>query len=382
MGSITVDIEDIFKYLHSHPELAYCEENTTAYIKDIMTREGIKVIDTPLKTGLVAEIEGKNAHHDTLTVAMRADIDALPIEEQTGLTYSSENKGVMHACGHDIHTSIAIETARILNNNREKLCGNARILFQPAEESGFGAKDILKADALGQARAVFSLHSSPLLPAGSLGIKAGPITSSVDIFKIVISGTGTHAAMPQNGTDSITAASAIVTSLQSIVSRNVSPYDKAVISVTHIEGGNSWNVIPDNVLLEGTVRTMGAAVREKVVERIYDVVSNTAAAYGVRADIDWRQGPPATANDPELAAFATEEALKAGFNTVDGYETMVGEDFAFIQEKYRGLMIWVGTGLGAPLHNPHFKADYSVIKPTAEFFATLITKYIELINTK
>lgn len=382
MGSITGDIEDIFKYLHSHPELAYCEENTTAYIKDIMTREGIRVIDTPLKTGLVAEIEGKNAHHDALTVAMRADIDALPIEEQTGLLYSSENKGVMHACGHDIHTSIAIETARILNNSREKLCGNARILFQPAEESGFGAKDILKADALGQARAVFSLHSSPLLPAGSLGIKAGPITSSVDIFKIVISGTGTHAAMPQNGTDSITAASAIVTSLQSIVSRNVSPYDKAVISVTHIEGGNSWNVIPDNVLLEGTVRTMGARVRDKVVERIYDVVSNTAAAYGVRADIDWRQGPPATANDSELAAFATDEARKAGFNTVDGYETMVGEDFAFIQEKYRGLMIWVGTGLGAPLHNPHFKADYSVIKPTAEFFATLIIKYIELINTK
>ena len=380
MNYATGEIEEIFKYLHSHPELSYREENTTAYIKDIMLKEGIKVLDMPFKTGLVVEINGDSVRDSSITVAMRADIDALPVEEQTGLTYMSQNKGVMHACGHDIHTSVAIETARLLNHNRERLAGNVRILFQPAEESGFGVKEVLEADALGDAKAVFSLHSSPLLLAGELGIKAGAITSSVDIFRIKINGMGTHAAMPQNGIDPIVAASAIVTSIQSIVSRSISPYDKAVVSVTHIEGGKSWNVIPDTVFLEGTVRTMGNEVRDKVVKRMYEVVESTAAAYGVKADIEWRQGPPATNNDPGLAEYAWDEAMKSGLKPVDGYETMVGEDFAFIQEKYRGLMIWVGTGKGAHLHNPEFKADYGVIRPTAEYFTALITGYIQSVK--
>ena len=375
MNYSTGNIEDIFKYLHSHPELSYQESNTTSYIKGIMEREGIDVVDIPLETGLVAEINGTLPGRG-ITVGMRADIDALPIEEQSGLPYASGNKGVMHACGHDIHTSIAIETARILNLNKENFSGRVRIIFQAAEESGFGARDALNANALGDSDAVFSLHSSPILPAGGLGIKSGAITSSVDIFKITLTGVGTHAAMPQNGVDPIVAAAALISSLQSVVSRSTSPYDKVVVSVTHIEGGNSWNVIPDSVLLEGTVRTMGNDVRERIVRRIYEIVNGTAEAYGVKAHIDWRQGPPATDNDAELAKFAFDEAEKSGFDVVDGYETMVGEDFATIQEKYRGLMIWVGTGVGAPLHSPEFKADYSVIEPTAKYFSELIIKYL------
>lgn len=249
---------EIRRHLHQHPELSGEEVETTAYITSLLKQAGVKITDSGLKTGVIAEIGGQQGGP---VIALRADIDALPIQEETGLPYASLYPGRMHACGHDFHTAALLGAVYQLKEQESALSGTVRFLFQPAEEKAKGAQQIIAAGGLDRVRAVIGMHNKPDLPVGTLGIKAGPLMAAADGFAVSIRGFGTHAAVPEAGIDPIVAASHIVTALQSIVSRNVGSLDSAVISVTQIHSGNSWNIIPDTAVLEGTIRSFDEALR-------------------------------------------------------------------------------------------------------------------------
>ena len=363
---------EIFEHLHQNPELSFEEFETTVFIKKILIQEGIEILDLPLKTGLVAHIKGSKPGKK---IAFRADIDALPLEEKTNLPYKSKNPGKMHACGHDIHISVGLETAKILNQKKAELCGEVLFVFQPSEENGKGALEILKTHVLDGIDAIFSLHSSPLLEVGQVGIKEGAITAAVDLFKIKIHGTGSHGAEPHTGRDPIAASAAVISSLQTIVSRNISPTDQALVSVTHIEGGSNWNIIPEEVLLEGTIRTTNPATRSFVSKRLQEIAQNTALAYEEEATVEIENAPPCTNNDKELAQYAWKTAENLGLKPVRPEITMVGEDFAFYQEKFKGIMVWLGVGKTKPLHNPEFAANPKAIEIGALYFSEIILNF-------
>ncbi|MCR4823459.1 MAG: amidohydrolase [Treponema sp.] len=365
---------EIFHHLHENPELSFEEFETTAFIKKILTEEKIEILDLPLKTGLVARIKGSGAGKK---IAFRADIDALPLEEKTSLSYKSKNPGKMHACGHDVHTTVALETARIIKKNREKFSGEILFIFQPSEENGRGALEVIKTGVLEGLEAIFSLHSSPLLDVGEFGIKEGAITSAVDLFKITITGKGCHGATPQDGNDPILASAALINALQSIVSRNVSPFEAAVLSITHIEGGSNWNIIPDQVLLEGTFRSCSRETRALIGKRLEEISENIALAHNTKAQVEREKGPPSTDNDALLARYCQKKCEEMGFKALKPQLTTVGEDFAYYQEKYRGIMVWLGVGKSYPLHNPLFQADPKAIEKGAEYFSRLLVDFLK-----
>ena len=367
-------IEEEFKNLHRKPELSHEEYETTRRIREILQEHDIKILDLPLKTGLVAEIgNGKPI------IALRCDIDALPINEETNLPYKSESAGKMHACGHDFHTATILGTALLLNES--VIDGTIRFIFQPAEESAEGAQIILDSGALKDVSLICGLHVTPNLKVDTLGLKEGAVTASVDRFKITFIGKGTHAAHPDCGIDPIVTAANFITAAQTIVSRNVNPASSNLLSITHITGGNTWNVIPDSVFLEGTVRSFSKSDRQFIKERIYTLAENIANAYGATANVEWIQGPPATDNNADWIKFAAKKAMDMQFNIVNQYESLAGEDFAFYQECMTGIFILVGTGESASNHNPKFQVDIKALYPAAKYFAQLALAALEEINS-
>ena len=243
--------------LHRFPELSNQEFETTARLRQQLEQHQIRILDLPLKTGLVAEIGSSSGP----LVVLRSDIDALPIEEQSGVSFRSERAGVMHACGHDFHCTAALGAAILLKQQEASLSGRVRILFQPAEETGQGAPAVIATGALADARVIFGLHNDPSLPAGVIGSKAGPLTAAVDRFDIGITGIGSHAAKPHQGNDPIVIAAQIVAAAQTLISRNAPSADNAVVSITQIHSGSTWNVIPEGAWLEGTVRSFSQPTR-------------------------------------------------------------------------------------------------------------------------
>lgn len=242
-SDLDVRLMEIRRHFHQYPELSGEEFETTQTIRSLLEQAGIPILDTSLPTGVVAQISGKK--QDPI-IALRADIDALPIQEETGLPYASKIPGKMHACGHDFHTAALIGAAYLLKEEEKALNGSVRFIFQPSEEIGGGAEKVIAAGHLEKVKAIFGLHNKPDLPVGTIGIKSGPLMASVDRFIIEVEGIGTHAAAPHAGIDSIVVASHIVIALQTIVSRQLSSFDHAVISVAHVSAGNTWNVIPGN----------------------------------------------------------------------------------------------------------------------------------------
>ena len=362
-------LTDFFEELHSHPELSYEEYETTERIKRELHAAGIEILQTPLKTGVVAIIRGAQPGK---TYGLRCDIDALPIMEETELPYKSEIPGKMHACGHDFHTAAVIGTALLLQERKEKLHGNVKILFQPAEESSHGAETVLQTGILSDVEAIFGLHTAAYLPVGTLGIRAGSVMAAVDRFELNITGTGCHGGHPDEGVDTILVAASVIQALQSIVGRNLNPFHTGVVSVTRIHGGNTWNVIPDKVELEGTVRSMDKEDRVFIEKRMRGIAENTAAAYGAKAELLWYPGPPATVNEETGSAFAEDVAKECGYEVVPQRNSTGGEDFAFYLEKIPGCFINVGTGVGYPNHHPQFYADEAALAPAAEYFARLL----------
>ena len=304
-------ITDEFYWFHRHPELSYEEVETTKRLREDLAAAGIEVLDLPLKTGLVAKVGAGEAPF----IALRCYIDGLPIQEESGLAYASEHAGRMHACGHDFHISAVLGSAYLLKAKERELRGTVYLIFQPAEEAPGGARKVMEPGVLKDVQAIFGLHTSPLFH-----------------------GKGTHAAHPERGIDPIVMAASFVTAAQSIVSRNIDPAHPGLVSITHIESGNTWNVIPESSWLEGTVRCLTAEDRKLIKKRIY---------------------------------FAIEVAKEAGLNVVPAPVNLAGEDFAYYQEEIPGVFVLVGTGKSPANHNPKFHVDPAALGPAARYMARL-----------
>lgn len=356
----------VFRELHQHPELSFEEYETTRRIKTWLNEAGIRLLDMDVPTGVLAEIGGQ---HPGPTIVLRADIDALPINEMTDLPYASTVPGLMHACGHDFHTTSMIGAAILLKRFEKELKGRVRILFQPAEEQADGAKAVIEAGALEGASAVFGMHNKPDLPIGTVGIRTGPLMASVDHFRIEVRGKGGHAAIPNMTIDPIVVSSQIVTALQTIVSRSISPLESAVISVGKMEAGSSWNVIPELAYLEGTVRTFDREIRDQIPQRMRQVITGIAAAHGAEATLHWTAHQPAVTNDAQMAQLVSSVAIAQGLQVVEAERTMAGEDFSLYQELVPGCFIWMGTNGPEQWHHPKFKVDDRALSISASLFA-------------
>ncbi|MBJ8007417.1 amidohydrolase [Bacillus cereus] len=379
-NQLTEKLISIRRHLHEYPELSYEEFETTKAIKNWLKEANITIIDSSLETGIIAEISGnKNGP----VVALRADIDALPIQEETDLPYTSKIQGKMHACGHDFHTAAILGAAYLLKEKEASLNGTVRFIFQAAEESGNGACKVVEAGHLKNVQAVFGMHNKPDLPVGTIGIKDGPLMAGVDRFEIEIHGVGTHAAVPDAGVDPIVASSQIVMALQTIVSRNISSSHNAVVSVTNIHSGNTWNVIPEKAILEGTVRTFQAKTREKIPALMERIIKGISDALGVKTEFRFYPGPPAVQNDKVLTDFSIQIAEKMKLNVISPTPSMAGEDFSFYQQEIPGSFVFMGTSGTHEWHHPAFTVDEDALPISAEYFALLAEEAIhQLSQTK
>ena len=362
-------ILELFYWFHRHPELSYEEFGTTEKIREILTQAGVEVLPLPLETGLVAQVTGEQEGE---TAALRCDIDGLPVTEESGLFYSSEYPGKMHACGHDFHIMAGIVATLFLQENRERLKGSVKIFFQPAEESAIGAKKILETGEMDGVWKIWGLHADPTNPVGTIGLRQGYVAASVDRFVVTVEGIGCHGAHPDDGVDPIPAAAAMVQAFQTIVSRNINPFHPALISVTRIEAGKTWNVIPQTAEIEGTVRTMDRADRELFKKRLFEIADRTAAAYGAQARVQWMPGSPAVYNDGEMVHEAIRKAKECGYEVVPQEQSLGGDDFSFYTENVPGCYIKIGTGVGPTIHQPKFAVDPEAIVPAGEFLAKLM----------
>lgn len=368
-----------FRWFHRHPELAYEEYQTTEKIRELLEKEGIEICKSSLQTGLIAIVKGMApASGQERITALRCDIDALPIEEQAEVPYRSEHPGKMHACGHDLHITAGIGTAILLHEKRESFSGCVKFLFQPAEEESHGALKMLETGVMQDVPHIWGFHSDPTNETDTIGIREGYVAAAVDRFVVKVTGVGCHGAHPDDGIDPILTASAIVQGLQSIVSRNVNSFHPALLSVTRIEAGNTWNVIPAEAYLEGTVRTMDHADRILFETKVAQIAERIAAAYGAKAETEWIAGPPAVYNDAAMAKLCEETAAKLGMKTVPEESSMGGDDFAFyidrdtMDREVPGCYVKIGTGVGHPIHHPAFRVEPRVVCRTAEYLSELL----------
>jgi amidohydrolase len=372
LSSIIENLNDelinVFHKLHENPELPNQEFETTKLIKKLLKKVDIEVLDLPLETGLVAQIKG---NPNGPVVAIRCDIDALPIQEETSLPYKSKVNGKMHACGHDFHMAAILGAAYLVKRHQASLIGTVKFIFQPSEESADGAKKIIQTGAIEDVDAIFGVHNISDEDVGVMGIKKGAMTASVDRFEIKITGIGSHAAKPQKSIDPIIIASNIITSLQTIISRNVGPTESALLSVTHIESGNTWNVIPDHAYLEGTVRTLDENIREFIYKRMKAVITGVAQAFGGTGELIWHPSSPATNNADEWVEYCTKLGKRIGYDVKQITMGLEGEDFAYYQKKIPGAFIIIGTGKSYAHHHPEYQVDENAILNCSKYFAKL-----------
>ena len=359
---------------HAHPELLYDVHRTAASVAEKLKSFGCDEVVTGIgKTGVVGVIRGRKP--GAKVVGMRADMDALPIEEATSLPYKSTVPGKMHACGHDGHTAMLLGAAKYLADTRN-FAGTAVMIFQPAEEGGAGARAMLRDglfDRFG-IQEVFGMHNYPSMPIGEFAIRSGPMMASTDSIAIKLEGKGSHAAWPHLGVDPVLVGAQIVNALQSIVARNVDPLEAAVISICQFQAGQADNVIPQTATLRGTVRTLSPAVRELVKKRVYEVVEGTAKLHGAKADLRYTPGYPVLVNDEGRAAFAASVAAEiAGKDKVDRNTPplMGAEDFAYMLEERPGAFIYVGNGDSAMLHHPAYDFNDDAIPLGTSYWVRL-----------
>jgi amidohydrolase len=286
----------------------------------------------------------------------------------------------MHACGHDFHTASILGAAYLLKAREADIQGTIRIIFQPGEEGPSGALKIIETGIIDDVDAIFGMHCTPLLDVGQMGIIDGPAMAAVDAFRITFHGKGVHAAHPDKGIDPIVTASAFVGAVQTVVSRNMDPFAATLVSVTHIEGGHNWNVIPDETFVEGTTRSMSKEGRQAIRNHIESLASSTAAAYGAKAEVHWIPGPPALINDAHWGILARKVADKQGFDKQPMAPSLGGEDFAFYYDKVPGYFVFVGTGHSYPNHNAKFKVNPAALYPASQYMAELACQAVEQIQ--
>ncbi|MGR3492955.1 MAG: M20 aminoacylase family protein, partial [Shimia sp.] len=339
------------RHLHQHPELRFECHDTAAFVAARLADFGITEVHTGIATtGIVAIIEGQGPGP---TIGLRADMDALPMEETTRAAWASTRPGAMHACGHDGHTTMLLGAARYLAETRN-FAGRVALIFQPAEENGGGAGVMVEEGIMDRfdITQVYALHNVPEIPEGAFYTTPGPIMAAVDTFHIHIDGKGGHGAYPHDCIDPVVAACGIVTALQTIVSRNHRPLDDLVVSVTQIHTGTVDNVIPGTAYVNGTVRTFDPAVQDMVERRMAEIVSGQATSYGVTARLDYERGYPATVNEPHATAFAADVAREISQDVNDDQGREMGaEDFSYMLQARPGAYLFLGGGPGAGLHN-------------------------------
>ena len=362
IDTVLPEVTALRQHLHSHPELSGQEEKTAQHISDILTRAGIfhetGVGDTH---GIVATIRGTASNAENGKIfALRGDMDALPIQEENeGIAYKSQNAGVMHACGHDGHTANLLGAALVLQEMRSELGGTVRLLFQPAEETVRGADALVAAGAIDGVDAIVMLHGWPHLPPGQIGVRTGPAMASADTFSLSIHGKGGHAAYPQNTVDPILVGTQIVTALQNLVSREISPLLPCVVSVTKFNAGTAFNVIPETAEIAGTVRTLDSNLRREMPEKMERVIKGVCEALRATYTFSYRNGTPVTVNDAAVSDLIRQvgrDVLGPENVTELTEPTMGAEDFAYYVEKIPGAMFRLGTGCPYLLHTP--KYDY------------------------
>jgi amidohydrolase len=373
---IVADARTWRREIHQNPELLYDVEETARFVADRLKAFGCDEVKTSIgRTGVVGVIRGAKGS-GSRSIGLRADMDALPIEEATNLPYRSKVSGKMHACGHDGHTAMLLGAARHLAQTRN-FSGNAVIVFQPAEEGGAGAKAMID-DGLMERfniEEVYGMHNMPSLPVGAFAIREGPFMASADEFVIDIEGKGGHAAFPHHCIDPVVAGAQIVTALQTIVSRNIDPLDACVVSVTRFDAGTANNIIPQSARLNGTVRTLRVATRDFTEKRMREIVAGVAAATGVTANVDYRRGYPPTVNHQAQTGFAAAIAGKvAGRDGVltNAPPVMGAEDFAYMLEARPGAFIFVGNGDTAYLHHPGYDFNDEALPYGVNYWVELV----------
>jgi amidohydrolase len=365
--------------LHAHPELLYDVHRTASTVADRLRSFGCDEVVTGIgQTGVVGVIHGHRTDvaNQRRTIGLRADMDALPIAEETNVPYQSTIPGRMHACGHDGHTAMLLGAAKYLAETRN-FAGTAVVIFQPAEEGGGGGRAMVQDGLLDRfsIQEVFGMHNTPGLPVGHFAIRQGPIMASADRLRIEIEGHGGHAAKPHLGVDPVLVGAQIVNQIQSIVSRNTDPLDAAVVSITLFQAGNTDNVIPQNALLRGTARSLSADVRDILERRLYEIVEGTARVYGATAKLTYLRDYPVTINHERQTAFAAAVATDvAGPERVetDTRPMMGAEDFSFMLNERPGSYIFVGNGSSAGLHHPAYDFNDETIPAGTSYWVRLV----------
>ena len=378
IAAMTAELAEWRRDLHQHPELAFQEQRTAGVVAEKLRAWGFDAVETGIgRTGVVGVLHGRSGPGGDDAILLRADMDALPMPEETGLPHASVNPGRMHACGHDGHTTMLLGAARHLAETRN-FDGTVYFCFQPAEEGGGGAQAMIDDGLLERfpARAVYGMHNWPGAPAGSFAVRPGPVLASADEFTITVRGAGGHGAFPHRTCDPIVAGAQIVTALQTIVARKVDPLKPAVISVTQFHAGSAMNVIPDEAKINGTMRSFDPEVDELIRTEMRRVCGSVAAGLGVTATLETGEIPyPPTINDPAQAAFAGQvlDAL-VGPDRVDRERppTMGGEDFSFMARRRPGCFVFIGNGDSAPLHTTRYDFNDEVAPLGVAYWAKLV----------
>jgi amidohydrolase len=361
------------RHFHQYPEVSKNEYETTKKLKEILTAYDIKVLDLPLETGLIAEV-GQGDEF----VAVRTDIDALPINEQVDHAFKSTNEGAMHACGHDIHMASILAVATKLKENEADLKGRVRLLFQPAEEVGFGALSLVDTGALEGVKAVLGYHNFPTLNIGEFMVKSGPVTSSVDRFEFKIKGKGAHAAKPEQGNDTVIVLGQLINSIQSIVSRNIAAFDNAVVTIGEVSSGNTWNVIADEAYVQGTVRSFDQTVRQKIEDRMKQIGDGLAQAFDLEIETIYHRVTAAVSNDTKLTNDAVEVAKEVGYDVSIMDEPLtIGEDFSGYSTHYPSVFAFIGSNSEYDLHHPKFDPDERILETVPDYFVTFVNKLFD-----
>jgi amidohydrolase len=365
---------------HAHPELAFEEERTSALVAERLESFGVEVHRGLAKTGVVGQLKVGTGNR---AIALRADMDALPMEEGNDFDHASKTPGVMHGCGHDGHTTMLLGAAKYLAETKQ-FDGTVYFVFQPAEEAEGGAEVMVKEGLFEKfpVESIYGMHNWPGMPVGEFAVASGPMMAAFDIFDLVIKGRGSHAAMPHQGIDSIVMASKVVDALQTITSRNIDPIDSLVVSVTQIHGGDAYNVIPDEVVLRGTVRSFSETVRDGVEPAMRRIADGVCAAFGGTAELRYERRYPATVNSVEETENAEAAALAiVGDENIERspVPSMGSEDFAYMLREKPGSYVWVGNGAGAGgcmLHNPGYDFNDEIIPIGVTYWSTLVEQIL------
>ncbi len=375
LGELHAEITEWRRDIHANPEILFETHRTAAMVAEKLKEFGCDEITTGIgRTGVVAVIKGRTDTKGKV-IGLRADMDALPIYETTGVEYASNTPGAMHACGHDGHTAMLLGAAKYMAETRN-FDGTVVLIFQPAEEGGGGGKEMCDDGMMDRwnIQEVYGMHNWPGIPVGTFGVRSGAMFAATDQFEIHVEGKGGHAAMPHKTVDTTLVAAQIVVALQSIVSRNVDPIEQAVVSTCAFRTeSEAFNVIPQHVLLKGTVRTLSAEIRDLAEANLKRVAQSTAEAFGATATVDYHRGYPILVNHDEPTAFAAEIAEKVtGKPAITVPPTMGGEDFAYMLEERPGSYVLVGNGDTAMVHHPEYNFDDEVIPFGSSWFAELV----------